>query len=123
LFKWKNDHQNVNLWQGVNGVNNPCPSGYRIPTDTEINAERSSWGQQNSSGAFSSPLKLPVAGFRTYSNGSLGGVGTDGHYWSSTVSGTGSRPLGFDGSGALLRPNSVSQVDAWVDWVLVQGNK
>jgi thiol-disulfide isomerase/thioredoxin len=23
----------------------------------------------------------------------------------------------------LLRPNSVSQVDAWVDWVLVQGNK
>jgi len=44
-------------------------------------------------------------------------------YWSSTVSGTGSRPLGFDGSGALMRPNSVSQVDAWVDWVLVQGNK
>jgi thiol-disulfide isomerase/thioredoxin len=23
----------------------------------------------------------------------------------------------------LLRPNSISQVDAWVDWVLVQGNK
>jgi thiol-disulfide isomerase/thioredoxin len=23
----------------------------------------------------------------------------------------------------LLRPNSVNQVDAWVDWVLVQGNK
>ena len=23
----------------------------------------------------------------------------------------------------LMRPNSISQVDAWVDWVLVQGNK
>jgi hypothetical protein len=23
----------------------------------------------------------------------------------------------------ILRPNSVKQVDAWVDWVLVQGNK
>lgn len=23
----------------------------------------------------------------------------------------------------LLRPNSVSQIDAWVDWYLMQGNK
>ncbi|PIP46684.1 MAG: hypothetical protein COX15_00065, partial [Candidatus Colwellbacteria bacterium CG23_combo_of_CG06-09_8_20_14_all_42_19] len=26
--------QNDNLWQGVTGTNNPCPSGWRIPTDT-----------------------------------------------------------------------------------------
>ncbi|GGE21623.1 hypothetical protein [Psychroflexus salis] len=31
------------LWQGVNGTNNPCPTGYRIPTLAELNAERSSW--------------------------------------------------------------------------------
>jgi hypothetical protein len=31
--------QNDNLWQGINGINNPCPSGYRIPTETEINVE------------------------------------------------------------------------------------
>ena len=24
--------QNDNLWQGVNGINNPCPNGYRVPT-------------------------------------------------------------------------------------------
>ena len=28
--------QNDNLWQGVSGTNNPCPSGYRLPTLTEL---------------------------------------------------------------------------------------
>ena len=95
--------QNTNLWQGVNGVNNPCPSGYRLPTETELNAERLSWSQNNSAGAFASPLSLPMAGSRNGSNGSLYDVGTDGIYWSSTfsstVSYTLSRRLGF-GSGA-----------------------
>ncbi|MFA5195704.1 MAG: hypothetical protein WC401_07905, partial [Bacteroidales bacterium] len=27
--------QNDNLWQGLSGINNPCPSGYRLPTDAE----------------------------------------------------------------------------------------
>jgi uncharacterized protein (TIGR02145 family) len=27
--------QNDNLWQGVDGTNNPCPEGWRIPTQTE----------------------------------------------------------------------------------------
>lgn len=28
----------VNLWNGINGVNNPCPVGFRIPNQTEINS-------------------------------------------------------------------------------------
>ena len=81
--------QNANLWQGVNGVNNPCPSGYRIPTETELNAENLSWSQNNSVGAFASPLKLPVGGGRDDSHvGSLFAVGANGYYWSSTVSGS-----------------------------------
>ena len=32
-----------NLWQGVNGINNPCPQGFRIPTEIELDAERLSW--------------------------------------------------------------------------------
>jgi uncharacterized protein (TIGR02145 family) len=40
-------------------------------------------------------LKLPVAGYRVVSNGSLFNVGTYGNYWSSTVSGTNSRYLFF----------------------------
>jgi uncharacterized protein (TIGR02145 family) len=92
-YDWRSP-QNTNLWQGVNGVNNPCPSGYRLPTETEINAERLSWSQNNSAGALASPLRLPMAGGRS-SNGSLD-VGTNGYYWSSTVSSTGSRNLEFD---------------------------
>jgi uncharacterized protein (TIGR02145 family) len=94
--------QNTNLWQGVNGENNPCPSGYRLPTSAELDAERSSWSSNNSAGAFASPLKLPVAGNRNYSNGSLNDVGTTGLYWSSTVFGTSAYYLGFNSSLALM---------------------
>ena len=92
--------QNTNLWQGVNGVNNPCPSGYRLPTETEIEAERLSWSSNTSAGAFGSSLKLPVAGIRFYNSGSLLYVGTEGFYWSSTVSTTNSRSLYFNTSNA-----------------------
>jgi uncharacterized protein (TIGR02145 family) len=91
-YDWRSP-QNANLWQGVNGVNNPCPSGYRIPTETEMNDERSSWSQNNSVGAFASPIKWTLAGNRSRSNGTLGNVGTNGYYWSSTVSGSESRFL------------------------------
>jgi uncharacterized protein (TIGR02145 family) len=84
---WRNP-QNNNLWQGVNGVNNPCPSGYRLPTETELNAERTSWSSNNSTGAFASPLKLSMAGVRIFHSGSLTDVGDLGDYWSSTVSDT-----------------------------------
>jgi uncharacterized protein (TIGR02145 family) len=86
--------QNTNLWQGVNGVNNPCPSGYRIPTNAELDAERASWSSQNSIGAFASPFKFPLAGDR-FDNGSLNFVGVGGAYWTSTISGTNSRNLAF----------------------------
>jgi len=79
--------QDNNLWQGVNGTNNPCPAGFRLPTETEWNTERSSWSSNNAFGAFASPLKLPMAGARNPSNGSPFDVGSYGHYWSSTFSG------------------------------------
>ncbi len=95
--------QNDNLWQGVNGVNNPCPLGYRLPTEAELDAERLSWESNNRAGAFASPLKLPVAGYRISSGGSLGSVGTGGRYWSSTVGGVRSRGLYFaSGSAGVL---------------------
>jgi uncharacterized protein (TIGR02145 family) len=100
-YDWRSP-QNNNLWQGVTGTNNPCPSGYRLPTLTEWDAERTSWGSNNSAGAFASPLKLPLAGFRNLSKGLLYDVGSYGVYWSSTVGGAGSRRLDFGGSNALM---------------------
>jgi hypothetical protein len=104
-YDWRSG-QNANLWQGVNGINNPCPTGYRLPTETELNAERNNggtgfWGtgsaQNNAAGAFASVLKLPVAGARGNSSGLLGNVGIRGDYWSSTVDGTGAKTLSFEG--------------------------
>ena len=79
--------QNDNLWQGVNGVNNPCPAGYRLPTETEWNAERLSWSSNNSAGAFASVLKLPMAGSRNGLNqfANLRRTGVEANYWGSTV--------------------------------------
>ena len=98
-YDWRSP-ANTNLWQGVNGVNNPCPSGYRLPTETELDTERLSWGSNNSAGAFASALKLPMAGRRDIVDGSVGNVGTHGFYWSGTVNGANSRGSSFDGSNA-----------------------
>jgi len=91
-----------NLWQGVSGVNNPCPGGYRIPTLAEWEDELGSWGSEDSSDAFQSPLKLPVSGRRDGSNGDID-VGSVGYYWSSSVEPFDSeaRGLGFDRDAAL----------------------
>ena len=86
-FDWLSSEDNT-LWQGLNATNNPCPAGYRVPTEAEWNTERLSWTDNNAAGAIASPLKLPVAGGRGRSTGGLGNVGSIGNYWSSTVSGS-----------------------------------
>ena len=86
-YDWRSS-QNDNLWQGVLGINNPCPSGWRIPTSVEWDTERASWSSQNYTGAFNSILKLTPAGYRSYTNALLIASGLKGYYWSSSVSGT-----------------------------------
>jgi uncharacterized protein (TIGR02145 family) len=90
-YDWRNPKNN-NLWQGVNGVNNPCPNGFRLPTESEWRAEQIT----NAETAYNN-LKLPMAGGRSTRDGSLGNVGTIGLYWSSSVSGVSSSfRLGFN---------------------------
>jgi hypothetical protein len=100
-YDWRSP-QNDNLWQGVNGTNNPCPDGYRLPTAAEWEAERQSWSSNAVDGTFPSPLKLPAAGNRDYSEASLIHVDIEGRYWSSTVHGTRSRSLHFLGSESVI---------------------
>jgi hypothetical protein len=102
---WYSGTNPDNLWQGVSGnVNNPCPSGYRLPTEAEWDAERLSWVSQNQVGALASSLKLPVAGFRDGTIASLVNVSSVGYYWSSTVFAGYSRHLGLDINVAAVYP-------------------
>ena len=88
-------------WDGsTKGTEDPCPSGFRVPTDAEWQAELAYFA--NAAGAYNSPLKLPVAGSRYYSNGALYTVGSFGGYWSSTVSGSSARYLHFNSSHAAM---------------------
>jgi len=62
--------QDNTLWQGVDGKNNPCPSGYRIPTIDEYKSA-------------SPTLLIPNSNFR--SNNGVLQVTNWGYYWSSTA--------------------------------------
>ena len=81
-----NSPTNNSLWNGTSkGVNDPCPSGYRVPTKDELTALAAGFYPTSSQGAFASSLKMPVPGVRSYALGDLASTGTTGYYWSSTV--------------------------------------
>lgn len=91
----------------MNGKNNPCPKGFRLPTSVELEAEIATWSSKNAKGAFASPLKLPLSGYRTNGNGSLTDAGLSGDYWTSTKDGIYSRGLYFDVSSAGMDAGGV----------------
>jgi uncharacterized protein (TIGR02145 family) len=86
---------NPNLWQGVNGINNPCPSGFRLPTIIEIENENTAYSisSSNANSAYTNGpgggFKFTKGSFRYYGDTATGGtiinVGLYGFYWSSSV--------------------------------------
>jgi uncharacterized protein (TIGR02145 family) len=110
-YDWRTA-KNDGLWQGVNGINNPCPTGYRLPTTAELTAEVVAYAITNAASAYASPLKFVVAGIRGGSDGFRYSTGTSGSYWSSTVSGTNASSRNFSSVstniGASYRSNGFS---------------
>lgn len=75
---------NTNLWNGVNGINNPCPSGWRLPTFAEWTSFINSLSPAKESTVYSSSLKLPAQGGRDRSGTQSPQYGnTNSIYWSA----------------------------------------
>ena len=78
---------NSNLWQGVSGINNPCPSGWRVPVISEFVMESVELGDLRIAAfpaAFNSPLKFTKTGIRQV-QGTIGNTNCMA-LWTSTPS-------------------------------------
>ena len=105
-FGWQNP-QNDNLWQGESGVNNPCPQGFRLPTETEINDLLSLEGISDRYSAATSNVALAAMGSRGAFDGNIYSDGTYGLYWTSTTNApsTESKMLNINNTVATLTVN------------------
>ena len=95
IADWRNS-QNDALWQGVAGINNPCPVGFRLPTDAELTAEATQYSITNPATGYSSIHKFVLPGDRAYSDAVVYYVGSGAYYWSSTVGGSNAYLRRFD---------------------------
>ena len=90
------------------GTNDICPAGFSVPTEAELTADTISATTTeitNAATAFSSFLKIPAAGYRHRSNGTLPLVGTNAYLWSRTAKG---RSLIVGSVAAFASNNSAS---------------
>ena len=92
-FDWLATQADPDRW--ATAKQGPCPAGYHVPTNNEWNTADTFGAWNNNTDTFNSNLKLPSAGYRSRINGLLLNQGTNGYYWSSTVSGTSARFLYF----------------------------
>ena len=85
-YDWRTP-QNDSLWQGANGINNPCPVGYRLPTNAEFADLVSSENITNLTTSLYSSVAFSIPGYRSFGHGALTSAGVSGYYWASTING------------------------------------
>jgi len=116
---WMNTPNN-SLWGSAKTANDPCPTGYRVPTQPEwgsifnggttqgapTTATANTWTWTGNGYKVGSTLFLPAAGYRTNYTGELSNVGQYGYYWSSTINGVNSYSLLLTSGSVLPGANS-----------------
>lgn len=84
--EWNAPSSNI-LWNGsAKGANDPCPAGYRVPSQAEFQALDNSFSPNDPVGALASPVRMPMPGYRDGNAGSILSAGSVGYYYSSTYS-------------------------------------
>jgi uncharacterized protein (TIGR02145 family) len=112
---WSNTGAANGSWAATKNANDPCPTGYRVPTSAEWTAVNTN-NTASRTGTFTlgpteygsalhygpnastKALTLPAAGYRSDTNGSLSSRGNYGFYWGSTENGTNAFGLVFNSS-------------------------
>ena len=98
---WNNSPSSGTNWTSQN---DPCPEGWRIPTNDELRTLRAAGSEPASRngvygrlfGTAPNQIFLPATGWRLYRTGAFVGTGTNGYYWGNTRTGSGfSHYLGF----------------------------
>ena len=88
------------------GANDICPAGFSVPTEAELTADTISATTTDitdSATAFASFLKIPIAGLRLRSNGTLIDVGSNALLWSRSAGGSDGRFLFINNGDASFR--------------------
>lgn len=93
--------KNDSLWQGSDGINNPCPTGFKVPTQEELRLETLAQSNSTLTTVYESFLKIPMNGYRDYLSTTVNYTEERGYLWTSTVSST-------DASGLVISASSGS---------------